>query len=98
MNIINIDLGQGSRSLRIEQEKSNLGVSKRYRIYTNQEDDTWRNKENVDMEEIPVDDLLGVITIKNAKDFVFDGKGALSGEDLLFIASHITNHPSFKEE
>lgn len=98
MNTINIDLGEGSRSLRIEQDKSNPAISKRYRIYANNEDDTWREKENIDIEDIPVDDLLGVITIKNAKDFTFDGKGALSGEDLLFIANHITQHPSFKEE
>jgi len=96
MNNFKIDLGEGSRSLRIEHDDS-TGVANRYHIYTDQDDDTWRDKENLDIEDIPVDDLLGVMTIRNAKDFTFDGKGTLSGEDLLFIAKHITNHSSFKE-
>ena len=95
--MIKIDLGEGSRTLRIEKDTSGIGISNRYRIYTEKEDDTWRQKENIDMEEIPVDDLLGVMTIRSAKDFTFDGKGALSGDDLLFIASHITRHPAFNE-
>ena len=96
MENLRIDLGEGSRSLRIELDNSSPGIANRYRIYTDQEDDTWRSKENIDIEDIPVDNLLGVMTVRNAKDFTFDGKGALSGEDLLFIARQITNHPSFK--
>ena len=97
MDNIRIDLGEESRSLRIEPDHSSAGIANRFRIFTEQDDDGWRDKENIDIEDIPVDNLLGVMTIRNAKDFTFDGKGALSGEDLLFIARHIVNHPSFKE-
>lgn len=94
MDFIHINLGEGTRNLRIEPDQS--GVPNRFKIFSEAGDDSWREKENIDIEEIPVDNLLGTITIRNQKDFTFDGKGALSGEDLLFIAGHITKHPAFK--
>ena len=96
MDTIKINLGEGTRCLRIEPDQNHSGIQNRFKIFSENDDETWRDKDNIDIEEIPVDDLLGVITIRNAKDFTFDGKGNLSGEDLLFIANHITKHPSFK--
>ncbi|WP_423146199.1 hypothetical protein [Rubrolithibacter danxiaensis] len=85
------------RGLRIEPDTHSDSASenqgKRFKIFRLEGDD-WMDDDNLDIEEVPVDNFLGVITVKTFKDFTFEGNGAFSGNDLLLIAGEIMKHSS----
>lgn len=49
----------------------------------------------LELEEIPDNPLLGILHIRSLKDFTFEGKGVLSGDDIRFLVNYLINHPSF---
>jgi hypothetical protein len=93
-----IFIGANQRKLNIEPQLAasivEEGRTNKFKIYS---------ADNVELLErairntgdVPVDDLLGTMTIKSEKDFTFEGDEPFSGEELMGIAAQIIRHPTF---
>jgi hypothetical protein len=92
MKSFEIPVGQSRRLLKFEpQEKANT-----FKIYAADRAEDWIDREQARSVDIPVDGLLGIITIRNTHQFDFEGVGAFTGQDLSNIAAQIVQHPQFR--
>lgn len=94
MKAFEIRVGQGQRLLLfVPQEAVNT-----FKIYAADKADDWIGYEQSRSVDVPVDGLLGTITVQSEHHFEFDGAGALTGQDLASIAAQIVKHPQFRGE
>jgi hypothetical protein len=95
MESFEVIIGPEQRKLTIEPLSTDEGGDspRKFKIIDNQRNEEWLK--NQSEEDVPTDNVLGVLSVESEKDFTFDGSGDLSGNDLLAIAAQITRHPSF---
>jgi hypothetical protein len=94
MKDFELRVGQSQRLLKlVPQPKANT-----FKIYADDKAEDWIDYEQSRSVDVPVDGLLGTITVYSEHHFDYDGAGALTGQDLSGIAAQIAMHPQFKPE
>ena len=94
METFEVTIGQSQRKLRVEPQAE----TGNYKIFAVDPTQDWIDHEQARSVDIPLDGLLGTITVRSEHDFNFDGVGSFSGQDLLGIAAQIVLHPSFQNQ
>jgi len=93
METFEVAVGQSQRQLRVEpQAEHNV-----YKIYAADPALDWIDHAQARSVDVPEDGLLGTITVRNERDFDFDGVAAFSGNEVLGIAAQIVRHPSYQQ-